>query len=143
MIHRKFFEKGIILFTIIVILLSGCDKEKAFILLSSKPISAETFNPVGRESVFVAGNKVYFVLYNPKPFTSPILRVQILRWDRTIAPPYGLTVEQGRDFEVDTTQNYAINSFCLYREGSYRLRVFSKDNLINPLAEFNFEMKEP
>ncbi|OGI21094.1 MAG: hypothetical protein A2255_04440 [Candidatus Melainabacteria bacterium RIFOXYA2_FULL_32_9] len=129
----------LLLFFSITILFSGCNKNKALIFFSANPITIETFSMDKVETTFQEGQKIYFVLFNPKPFTSDILRIQVLKIDRK-APYYGFTIAHARDIEIDKTLNYATDYFCIHQEGYYILRIFSKDKLERPIAEADFEI---
>jgi hypothetical protein len=136
---KKFF----VLILLTITLLTGCKKQdKALIFFSSNSISAETFSIDKAEQFFTAGKKINFVLLNPKPFTSPILRLQVLKVNDKLAV-YGYSIEHARDVEIDMSKHYAINSFVLYREGYYILRIFSKDALNEPIAEADFRVFQP
>lgn len=123
-----------------ILLISGCNKDKAAILLSPIPIAQETFSLNNMQTVFREGQGVYFVLLNPKPFTNSVLKLQIIQLSDKV-PIYGYTIAQGRDIEIDKNKDYATGSFYLYREGYYVIRIFSKDDLNKPLAESYFKIE--
>ena len=118
---------------------SGCNRDKALIFFSTKPITVETFTIDKVATEFFEGEKIYFALFNPKPFTSNALRLQALKIDRK-APYYGYAMAHGRDIEIDQTLNYATDYFCIHQEGYYILRIFSMDKLKKPIAEAEFEI---
>lgn len=119
--------------------LSGYKKDKALVFFSHSPISMDSFT-IDKTSVsFQEGQRIHFVLFNPKPFTSSILRVQILKIDRK-APAYGVSISQAKDIEIDQNENYVTDYFCLHQEGYYYLRIFSSDKMKKPLAEADFQV---
>lgn len=124
---------------VLTILLYGCDKEKALIFFSSKPITQNSFTVDKAEVNFYPGQRIYFVLLNPKPFTSNAVRLQILKIDHK-PPFYAFSIAQTRDMEIDTAVQYATDYFCLHKDGYYILRIFSMDNLSKPLAEADFKV---
>lgn len=116
-------------------LFSGCaKKENAMILFSSNTID-RNFDLSKNETVFTTAQRINFVLLNPNPFTSDILRLQILI--SNIKTGSFLDIAQARDIEIDPNKHYAMGSFCVYRDGKYIVRIFSKDDLDVPLAEAN------
>jgi len=135
-------KRYLVLLVSLIVLLSGCNLEKAFILFSSDPITVDTFSLDKRKVSFLTEQRIYFVLYNPKPFTSSVLRLQILKLDRK-TPYYEMSIVQGRDIEIDASKDYATDYFCLHQEGYYILRLFSKDKLEKPIAEAYFEVTSP
>lgn len=122
-----------------LVLLCGCDREeRAMIFFSSKPITQEfTFDKA--ENNFELKNKIYFVLYNPKPYTCNVVKLQVLKSEDK-SSVFVSTIAQAREIEIDPDNPYILNSFVLYSEGNYWLRVFSRDNLEVPIAEANFRV---
>ena len=128
-------KKIFLIIIIALVFLTGCNKRKppvkGVIFLSSSPIDAG-FTPDKREDIFVAGKKVNFVVIAKTPFKSETLRIQILK----VIP--SIEMAQGRDIEVDPSAYYAVDSFCIYKEGSYVIRIFGVNGFENPIAQEYF-----
>jgi hypothetical protein len=122
------------------ILLSGCDKEKAAIFFTSGAITPENFSVQKCQKVFNVGQRIDFLLYNPKPLTNSVIRIQVLKIDSNEFVS-GFTIAHARDIEINTRLNYATDYFYLYQEGAYMLRIFSKSNLEKPIAEEGFYVR--
>jgi len=134
-------KKFVFLFLFLPLLLCGCNREKATILLSSRPIDAQNFEAFSMKSLFKPGEKIYYVLLNPEPFTSGKARLQILKLDIK-APYYGIDISQGRDIEIDTSKQYILGNFVLHRNGYYALRIFANEIYAYPLAETHFQVDD-
>lgn len=131
-------RKVLLIFFFALFLLCGCNREKAAILFSSEPITKEfTLDKAGNQ--FKIGQKIYFVLYNPKPYTGNVLKIQVLKADdkMTVFVP---TIAHAREIEINPDNPYVVNNFVLHSAGNYWLRVFSRDNLEAPIAEANFKV---
>jgi len=131
-----------ILLSCLIILLSGCDKEKPVIFFSREPFNLSFMKYNNFKTLFQEGDRVYFFLYNPKPFGSNMMRLQILKLDRK-APFFGISLAMSRDVEIDKSLNYYTDYFCLHKQGSYVLRIFSMDRLDKPVSQAEFEVIAP
>ena len=136
-------KKIVLLILLSIFLITGCnnkDKQHAVILFSSKLIDQDfSFNKA--EKAFYTGQRINFVVLNSKPFTSKTLRLQLIRTNMK-ARVY-MEMAQGRDIEIDKTKFYVINSFCVYQDGQYAVRIFSPDEPKIPLAEGIIFVNEP
>lgn len=130
----------ILLAMCVMVFCTSCDRSKPVLLFSPSEIEYGHFGFQDAKTDFDAGKKIYFVVYNPKPFTSDIMRLQTLKLDLK-APSYGITLVQGRDIEIDKSMPYFTGSFVVYAPGYYMLRVFSRDNFNLPLVESGFNVK--
>ena len=136
-------KKIFLLLLLSIFLITGCnnkDKEQGAILFSSKPID-QYFTFDKAETNFYTGQKINFVVLNPKPFTSDTLRLQIIR--NNMKSKVFMDLVHARDIEIDKTKFYAINSFCVYQDGRHIVRIFSPDNIDTPLAEGIINISEP
>ncbi len=120
--------------------MSGCDKEKPAIYFSSRPIEKQNFSPESMEKAFAPGQRVYFIVYYPKGFETQTIRLQIVSKKET-APFYGVGIEQVRDVKVKEGYQIFSDTFCLYRDGFYFLRVFSPKDWQKPLVQDYFWIK--
>jgi len=135
-------KKFLTLICIFVFLLTGCDKdkEKSAIFFSSGQITPENFSLEKYQNTFEVGKRIDFLLYNPKPLTNSIIRLQVLKLESN-GFASGYSIAYGRDIEINTKLNYATDCFYLHQEGNYALRIFSRDNYETPIAEGMFSVK--
>lgn len=122
-------------------MLSGCNKEKALIFYRSKPIVWGEFTVNDAELHFNREKRIYFILYNPKPFTTNILRLQILKIERKYQSQ-SIKIIYGKDIGINPSKPYVTDYFVLQQSGYYRLRIFSPDKYYVPLAEADFHVDE-
>lgn len=120
-------------------LLSGCIKKDAAIFLSDSPVNLNNLSVLQENPVFKVRQKIYFVLVSKKPIESPILRIQAIKFDNKygypisqVEMPYAVDMERGSDQHVVT------DYFVLHQDGNYFIRIFSLDNLDNPIAQAEF-----
>jgi hypothetical protein len=115
--------------------------QKASIFISSKPIDAQNFEVYNMKSLFKPGQKIYYILLNPKPFVSGKIRLQILKVDYK-GNFFGVTIAQGRDIEIDKNKQYISGDFVLHQNGYYALRIFADEIYAYPLAETHFQVDD-
>ena len=94
-----------LLCTLLIFLLCGCDRQKAAVFVSSKPIDAQNFEVSNMRSLFKPGQKIYYILLNPKPFLSSKIRLQILKVDYK-GSFFGVNLIRGRDIEIDKQKHH-------------------------------------
>lgn len=120
------------------LLLSGCDKNKAGILFSSSPIT-KSFSIYDAKVEFDKDQKIYFVFYNPKSFTTNQLRLQVIKIDQKW-PAESLSIEYGQDININASNHFVLDYFVIHNTGYYVLRIFSPDNYKHPLIESDFKV---
>jgi len=130
-----------LLCTLLIFLLCGCDRQKAAIFVSSKPIDAQNFEVSNMRSLFKPGQKIYYILLNPKPFLSSKIRLQILKVDYK-GSFFGVNLIRGRDIEIDKQKQYITGDFVIHQNGYYALRIFANDIYECPLAETHFQVDD-
>lgn len=130
---------SVFIFTILLflslIVLCGCDKNEPLLFFNSQPITRETFNTPERH--FSAGQTVHYVLLVPKGFKNEYIRAQIVKKDEK-TPHWGYKVYQSKDFRIDTTKNYFINSFVIHEPGYYFMQIFPFNDFDRPLVRNDF-----
>ncbi len=134
-------KKALILSAVFFLLmpfLSGCDKEKPSIFLSSRPITVQTFYP---EKVFELGEPINFAVLSPEEFTSSRARVQVVKLNEKVSM-YGYKLSHARDIGIDTSKKFFIDSLTLHEKGHYVIRIFCNENLKIPLVETFFKVVE-
>jgi len=126
----------------LLLLLTGCDKDKerSAIFFSSCEITPENFSMDKYQDTFQVGQRINFLLYNPKPLTSSVIRLQVLKLESN-GFASGYSIAYARDIEIDKRMNYAKDCFYLHQEGNYALRIFSINNFETPVAEGTFAIK--
>jgi len=117
---RKFLS--IISVLIICLSLFGCKDTTPRILLSTNPVTKETFVPMNE---FKKNDTINFVLIAPKGFKSQTVRMSLLK-KNFLSPLYGDTLALGRDFNVENNY-YLIGSFTVYSGGRYALMFYDSD----------------
>ena len=127
-----------ILVVILMFFLCGCEKETPMVLFNNQPINKTTVSyPV---NIFELGETTHFVVFNPKGFESPYLRLQIIKKSsKTQNWGYGIAVS--RDVKVDTSKKYYIDSVNLSKSGTYLFALFYLDDLNRPIVRGMFTVK--
>ena len=128
-------KKLILTLFLCVFLLTSCvwDKDAA-IFLSTEPSFSSN------QLVFKQRQKIYYALVSKEPIESEKLRLQVLRIDK-ISPSYKLEFAYGMDINRGAQKHYVTDYFTLHKAGTYFIRIFSFDNLENPLAETEFTVE--
>ena len=128
-----------LLAVISIFLVSGCDKEKAVILFNNQPINSQTLHaPV---DIFEMGETTHFVVFNPKGFESPYLRLQIIKKE-TKTKNWGFKIHTSKNIKIDNTKKYYIDSFKLSQSGSYIVSLFYLNDLNRPIVRGMFTVKK-
>jgi hypothetical protein len=134
-------KKLTLLILLSTIIFCGCefslDYENAVIFFSPRPISKETFDPEQVQNTFEQGQTIYYGIYSKEPFKANEGRMQILRKDPN-TQLYGYAMVLGKDILLSPEKNYYTDSFTIFTEGYYLMRVFSKNNPDVPLAQKTF-----
>ena len=134
-------RKLILLILFSTIIFCGCEfaleHENAIIFFSQRPITKESFDPSMVRNTFDQGQLIHFCLYSKTPFNSNEGRIQILKKDPN-TQLYGYSLVQGKDILLNPTKQYYTDSFTLYSEGYYLIRIFSKNKPKEPLAQTAF-----
>ncbi|MDD3012111.1 MAG: hypothetical protein PHC34_00210 [Candidatus Gastranaerophilales bacterium] len=133
-------KKVILIICSLLLLISGCDKEKSAIFFSSSTITPENFSIENCQNTFQVGQRINFLLYNPKPLTNNIIKLQVVKLESN-GFASGYSIAYARDIEIDTRMNYATDCFYLHKEGNYVLRIFSRNDFLTPVAEQIFTVK--
>lgn len=124
-----------------LILFCGCEfaleHENAIIFFSQSPITKEGFDPEMTQNTFDQGQIIYFCLYSKTPFNCNEGRIQILKKDPN-TQSYGYCMVQGKDILLNPAKNYYMDSFTIFSEGYYLIRIFSKTNPNKPLVQTPF-----
>lgn len=123
------------------IIFCGCEfaleHESALIFFSPRPITKESFDPEMAQNTFDQGQLIHFCLYSKTPFNSNEGRIQILKKDPN-TQLYGFSLIQGRDIILNPSKYYYTDSFTIYSEGYYLIRIFTPNNPNEPLAQTTF-----
>lgn len=137
-------KKFIIILILLIcpVFLASCNKEEepGIILFSSNAID-QNFNFKKAEKSFVTGQRINFVALVPDPFTTTTARVQVLR--SNMQQKVYLEMVQGRDIDVKLGKYYVINSFCVYDEGVYTIRLYTPDKPKVPRSVGIIEVTKP
>lgn len=124
---------AILIILLMPLLFCGCSNKNE-IYLSSKPLTKEQFVP---EKMFKTNQPINFVLIFPKGIKSDAIRLQLLK-KNAVSYMWGYTIERGKDYSVPPCKNYLTGTFYVYDQGRYMIRMFSHDDFVRPLAEFDF-----
>lgn len=136
---KYFIPLLLIVFTCIS-LLSGCDKDKPVILFTSGEITPENFSMDKFKKTFSVGERIDFLFYHPKPLKYNVVRLQVLKIN-FVEPWFNYSIAYGKDINADLTLNYVTDHFYLHQDGCYMLRIFSREDYNNPIAEAGFLVK--
>lgn len=108
----------------------GCDKEKPGIFFSSSPFSKETgYTPKG---IFQKGERIYYLLYNPKEFQTRLIKVQVFRKDDEADEFWGYEYLYNKTVELTDKKVYT-DYFVINKKGIYMFQVFDYINTLKPV----------
>lgn len=126
------------LFFMFSLLFSGCDneykgqKEQPCILFSSTPFSKELgYTP---QNTFTAGDKIYYLLYNPKEFKTRLIKVQVFRKDDEADEFWGYEYLYNKTVELQHKKLYT-DYFIINRHGYYVFQIFEYTNTLKPVIK--------
>jgi len=111
-------------------MLCGCDKEKAGILFSSTPFSKEL--GYKEQSIFKRGERIYYLLYNPKDFKTRLLKVQVFRKDPKADEFFGYEYLYNKTVELKDRKFYT-DFFVINKAGYYIFQAFEFTNTLKPV----------
>ncbi len=125
----------------VIFFITGCfSEEKAGIFLGREPIDPKTFSFENKQPVFKQRERIYYILLSKDPIENPKLRLQVIKLDMKhpyykIEPAYGIDINRGVE------KHYLTDYFVLNQAGTYIIRIFSYDDLEEPLAQTEFVVK--
>ncbi len=125
--------KKILLILILILcsfIFTGCDREKPGILFSSTPFSKEL--RYKEQSVYKKGEKIYYLLYNPKDFKTRLLKVQVFRKDSDADEFFGYEYLYNQTVELKDKKFYT-DYFIINRKGFYIFQAFEFTDTIKPV----------
>ena len=130
---RKGFLIAVMMF--FALLFCGCDKVQPIILFNKEPINTTTVQAATNS--FELGETTHYVLYVPKGFESPYLRMQIVK-KNTKTKNWGFDVYRAQNLKIDDTKNYYIDSMKMSQSGFYIVSFFYLSDLVHPIARATF-----
>ena len=131
--------KLLVLFIISLLLLTACKYDRGIILFNTQPITKE--NALTDEKVFTVGQRVYYLFIAPKRMENKYIRVQIFKMVEN-APWGGNELVRRKDFRLMKDERfYHSDYFVLHSSGRYVMKVFSMDDLMNPLSIGDFYVR--
>lgn len=116
----------------------GCDKEKPVILFNNQPINSVTVQ--APTNLFESGETTHYVIFNPKGFTSPYLRVQFIKKE-TKTQNWGFSIYRTADVKADTSKKYYIDYVKITKPGTYWVSVYYLSDLNRPIVQGSFTVK--
>lgn len=133
---KKFF---LFLFLGLILFVCGCDNETPIVLFNNQPINKVTVHsPV---DFFELGETTHFVVFNPKGFESPYLRMQLIKKD-TKVQNWGFKIATSKDIKIDMNKNYYIDSIQVSQAGTYIFSLFYLNDLNRPIVRGMFVVKK-
>ena len=117
----------------------GWKKETAQIFFSTSPFVGgdEKFS----QTDFQKGEKIFYLIKNPKGFTDDVIRIQILKKnDKSLAGGYTFSFTE--DIEVEVGSKFFADEFQLYEKGIYYMQVTEFSNDTKPIAFGIFGIKD-
>ena len=110
--------------------LTGCDKEKPAILFSMTPFSKEFgYTP---QNTFKKGEKIYYLLYNPKEFKTRLIKVQAFRKDADADEFWGYEYLYNKTVQLQNKKLYT-DYFIMNKAGYYIFQIFEYTNTLKPV----------
>lgn len=110
----------------VTIFVSGCNKEKSYIVFNKEMITPE--NILNASYVFEKGERVYYVVTLPEYVVTRQLLIQVYKRDNK-EMRYGYKLVYGKNIKLsDEQQNYYTDYFVFNETGLYEFKVYSKDN---------------
>ncbi len=129
-----------VLFVFISVLLCGCS-EKSGILFNNNPITAE--NVLDNSTTFVAGQRIYYLIYLPQKVRSRYLYIQVVKKDNDYGR-LGYNLFMTKDVRLkDEEVNYFTDYIVINQKGYYIMQVYSKDNPTKKLTAAQFYVTLP
>lgn len=123
---------------LVVFMCCACDKEKAVLLFNNQPINEMTVRvPV---NYFELGETTHFVVFNPKGFESPYLRMQIIKKE-TKTKNWGFNVYTAKNLKIDSEKKYFIDSVKLSKTGTYIMSIYYLSDLNRPIVRGSFVVR--
>ncbi len=116
----------------------ACDKEKAVILFNKQPINTTTIQ--SPTNLFELGQTTHYVIFNPKGFDSPYLRMQIIK-KNTKTQNWGFEVYRAQNMKIDTSKKYYIDKIKMSAPGFYIVSVYYLSDLNRPIVRSSFTVK--
>ena len=113
-------------------------RSKSVILFNKEPINTTTIQ--ASNNIFELGDTTHYVLYVPKGFKSPYLRMQIIKKD-TKTMNWGYSISHAQNLKVDTTKKYYIDSVKMSQTGLYIVSFYYLSDLLHPISRANFTVK--
>lgn len=117
--------------------LVSCNREKPALFLGAEKLMPANFSLDKTAKNFDSGHKIYFLFYYPKPFKTDVIRMQILQLT-VIMPIDAFSLAMAKDIEIDINDKFVTDNFVIHNEGTYLLRIFTKDNLDVPVIQQEF-----
>lgn len=134
---KKFLFIG--LSTLFLTLLCGCEKETPIILFNNQEINKTTIQaPV---DFFELGETTHFVVFNPKGFEYPYLRLQLIKKE-TKVQNWGFKIAASKDVKIESSKNYYIDKINVSQAGTYILSLFYLNDLNRPIVRGMFVVKK-
>lgn len=110
--------------------LTGCDSEKPQIAFSSTPFSKELgYTP---QNIYKKGERVYFLLYNPKDFKTRLLKINVFRKDPDADEYFGYESLYNKTIEL-TDKKFYTDYYIMNKKGIYIFQIFEYTNIHKPV----------
>lgn len=123
---------------VLMLFLCACDKEKVVLLFNNQPINEMTVKiPV---TYFELGEITHYVVFNPKGFESPYLRVQILKKD-TKVQNWGFSIYTAKNLKIDSTKKFFIDEVKIDKKGTFIMSIYYLNDLTRPLVRESFVIR--
>lgn len=121
---------GLMVSAAALVVFTGCDREKPAILFSSTPFSKEFgYTP---QNTFEKGEKIYYLLYNPKEFKTRLIKVQAFRKDADADEFWGYEYLYNKTVELQNKKLYT-DYFIMNKTGYYIFQIFDFTNTLKPV----------
>ncbi len=122
---------------LLMFLLTGCG-QKPFIIMKSEPVTAQ--NALYPEQTYHKGERIYFVLVNPKGFKDDALKIEIVKKNDKV-PTMGYSIHYAKDVRINKDNEAYADYFVLHSSGWYFMQVFELRRPDKCLARYDFQVK--
>ncbi len=124
---------------LVMVFSSACHSDKPGILFNMEPITTE--NAMHYTSVFDKNQRIYYLIFTPKPVETGMIEIQIIKKDNQYAR-YGYKLFWTHSARLKEEQIYYYDDYVVIPEkGAYIMKVYSKDNPTKPLCMAQFFVK--
>lgn len=137
--------KKILLFLVtvfFVIFTCACDNEQSLVLFNKYKFTPDTINSPSNTNIFKPNERIYYLVTLPKPVESKFLMIQIVKVGGDKDERLGYDLVWGKKVKLrDEQKHYYTDYIVLNENGTYIMKVYSRDNPTKILTTGQFYVK--